>query len=467
MTTYRQGSEKGDTTVTQPSRSTLKTWLAIALLSLASALIGACGGGGATASQQNSLAALDLLPGDQSNLYAGVPITFTIVGGRAPYQVSSGDTSIIPINELVSGNTFTVVPSNPGIIDVGLDPNAVPQRSVQIFVRDSGSGLANTLTGVTIFKTYHVLQNFLTGYGVGYTSTCATAVGSTTAGQACAGQESVANFSPVTSGILSGNRAMRVEKLTGDYDWVVEGTGQLQNTLNFSTNHNGVGIARLKVRVGAVTQIATYRLIDVASTLNTIQQFIITGTPPPGAMTLIPSTLSFTSATTTRCGTGGADVLIFDGKPPFTINNTSPNLSITPTTVVAPSNSFNVNAFNSAICLTGATVVVTDSEGRRATLTVNTAAGTTAPPALSVAPASVTVTCVANVATVAVVGGTGANSAVSSSPRVTATVSGNAMQITRLLGDPPPGPYPTAVTVSVTDGTSVASVAVTTDPFCP
>jgi hypothetical protein len=467
MTTYRQSSEKGDTTVTQPSRSAPKTWLAIVLLSIVAALTGACGGGGATPTQSNDLSVLDLLPADNSILYAGVPYTFTILGGRKPYFIASGDFSIIPINEFINGNQFTVVASNPGVIDANLQPGEVPQRTVTISVRDSGSGLANTTSGITVTRVYKVAQNFLTGYTVGYVNACAAAALGAAASQACSGQDSVANISPITSGILSGGRAMRVERLTGDYDWVVEATGQLQSTLNFTTNHNGVGIARLRVRPGAVTQIATYRLIDVASSLNTIQQFIITASPPPGTLTLIPSTLSFTSATTTKCGTGSADVMIFDGAPPYQILNTSPNLSVNPTTVVAPNNTFTVNAFNQSICLTNATVVVTDSQGRRATLTVNTAAGTTAPPALVVSPAAVTVTCTANVATVAVVGGLGANSAVSSSPRVSATVSGNTLQITRLLGDPPPGPYPTAVTVSVTDGTSIASVAVTTDPFCP
>jgi hypothetical protein len=453
--------------VTQPSRSTPKSWLAIALLCLASAFLGACGGGGATATNINGNGVdLDMIPGDTTNLYAGVPATFTIVGGRPPYVVSSSDVTILPINATISGQTFTIVPSNPGVVDVGLDPTEVPRRTVSIFVHDSGSGIGGTEPAKTIVRVYNVLQNFLTGYGVGYNSTCAAA-GTTTAGQACSGQESVATFSPITSGILSGDRAMRVERLTGDYDFVVEGTGQLQSTLNFTTNHNGVGIARIRVRVGAVTQIATYRLIDVATTLSTIQQFVITGTPPPGTLTLIPSTLSFTGSSTTRCGTGSADVLIYDGKPPFLVQNTSPNLSVSPTVVTTLGSGFTVTAFNSSICLTGATVVVTDAEGRRATVTVTTAAGTAAPPVLSVSPSTVTLTCAANVATVAVVGGTGSNSAVSSSPRVTASVSGSSMQITRLLGDGATGPFPTTVTVSVTDGATIATVTVTSPASCP
>jgi len=131
---------------------------------------------------------------------------------------------------------------------------------------------------------------------------------------------------------------------------------------------------------------------------------------------------------------------------------------------------FTVSAFNQQLCLSGASVVVIDNEGRRATLTVTTAAGSGTPPvapAIVVSPAAVTLTCAANVATVSVVGGVpGGNSAVSSSPRVTAVISGNSMQITRLLGDVG-GPFPVGVTVTVTDGATSAAVAVTSPPSCP
>lgn len=451
--------------MTQPSRSTPKSWLAIALLSIASALLGACGGGGAATTTNNGETSLSIAP-DGGTLYAGLPYTFTVFGGRSPYFVSSSEYTILRINEVISGNQFTLIPAQPGVVDATDDPNIVPSRTVTLFVNDSRSGVAGTTPGAQLASNpFLVLRNFLTGYGVNYTSTCAAS--GTTAAQACSGVESIANFSPISSGILSGNRAMRVERISGDFDWVVEGTNTLTNTLNFTTDHSGVGHATLKVRVGAVTQIATYRLIDVVSTLNVVQQFIISGVPPPGAMTLIPSTLTFTGALSTRCGTGSADILIFDGKAPFTIQNTEPNLSASPTTVLAPDNRFTVNAFNPNLCLTGATVVVSDFEGRRATLTVNTAAGSTTPPPLTVSPGAVTLTCAANVATVAVVGGVGGNSAVSSMPRVVATVGGTSMQITRLLADGATGPFPTAVTITVTDGATVATVAVTSPASCP
>jgi len=337
---------------------------------------------------------------------------------------------------------------------------------MSLTVTDSGTGVTggNDLGLQTVSVLVHVLQNFLTGYGVSYTSTCGAA--GATGAQACSGLESVANVSPITNGILSGDRQMRVEKISGDYDWVVEGTSTLTNALNFTTDHSGVGHARLKVRVGAVAQVATYRLIDVASTVNVVEQFIIAGGQPPGTLTLIPNTLSFTGALASECGTGSADILIFDGKAPFTIQNTEPNLLVSPNVVLPPDNRFSVAAGNRFVCLSGATVVVSDSEGRRANLTVTTAAGSGTPPVLTVSPNAVTLTCAANVATVAVVGGAGSNSAISSSPRVVATISGTSMQITRLLADPA-GPYPTAVTITVTDGTSVATVNVTSPASCP
>jgi hypothetical protein len=447
----------------QLSRSSPNSWLAIGLLSILSALLGACGGGGAESKfNANDAAALDILP-SEGNIYAGIPYTYTVVGGRKPYFVSSSDITIIPINGLIGGDQFTFVAANPGVVDPGLNPNEVPRRTVNLSVRDSGVN-ASTLT-----KRYFVLQNFLTGYGVGYKSNCDTS-GSASAAQACQGLESVMQVSPVTNGILAGGKQMRVERISGDFDWVVEGTNILQSSLNFTTDHLGIGYARLKVRAGAVTQIASFRLIDVASTVNVIELFTISGTAPPGALTLIPNALTFTGALTTECGTGSADILIFDGKPPFQIQNTDPNLTVSPTIVPTLGGKFTVSAFNQQLCLSGASVVVIDSEGRRATLTVTTAAGSGTPPvapAIVVSPAAVTLTCAANVATVSVVGGVaGGNSAVSSSPRVTAVISGNSMQITRLLGDPG-GPYPVAVTVTVTDGATSAAVAVTSPPSCP
>jgi hypothetical protein len=111
--------------------------------------------------------------------------------------------------------------------------------------------------------------------------------------------------------------------------------------------------------------------------------------------------------------------------------------------------------------------VITDSGGARATLAITTAPGAAAPAPtpLTVAPATITLTCGSSGAAT-VVGGTGTYSAASSNSRVSAVVSGNTVTITRLTGDVG-GPFPTTATVTVTDGASVGSVAVTVPANCP
>jgi hypothetical protein len=84
---------------------------------------------------------------------------------------------------------------------------------------------------------------------------------------------------------------------------------------------------------------------------------------------------------------------------------------------------------------------------------------------MTVAPTDVTVLC-GQSASVAVVGGTGNYFTTSTHPRVTAVVSGNTVTITRLTGD---GAviYPTSGTVAISDGATIKTVDVTTDPNCP
>ena len=67
--------------------STRLTLAAVAVIS--SVILGSCGGGGAaTNNEQNG--ALTLLP-SAASLYAGVPYSFQIAGGRPPYLLSSSE----------------------------------------------------------------------------------------------------------------------------------------------------------------------------------------------------------------------------------------------------------------------------------------------------------------------------------------------------------------------------------------
>jgi hypothetical protein len=78
-----------------------------------------------------------------------------------------------------------------------------------------------------------------------------------------------------------------------------------------------------------------------------------------------------------------------------------------------------------------------------------------------VSPTTFTLACGTSGA-VTVVGGTGSYTVNSSHPRVTASVSGNTITVTRLSADgAPAGTFPSTATISVTDGSSVASTVAT------
>ena len=227
------------------------------------------------------MGALQLLPGAGS-IYAGVPTTFNIVGGRAPYLVTSSEPTLIELNFTTSSNNFTIVARNPGVVDVGLDPNEVPRRSVNIEVRDSN--------GVSLSNTYSVLQNFFTGYGAFYSNTCA-APATGDAPQACSGTDTVVNLVPVSNGTLYGDREFELRKVRGDFQCVIENpavTPQLVDTIRVRTDHEGKAIVRLRVTNGAPTQIATYTVTDIATGATTTHTFIIVQQAAFDVITLLP-----------------------------------------------------------------------------------------------------------------------------------------------------------------------------------
>jgi len=145
---------------------------------------------------------------------------------------------------------------------------------------------------------------------------------------------------------------------------------------------------------------------------------------------------------------------------------------VTPTTNSSNPARFTVNAFNPNVCV-DTTIVVTDRNNRRATVTVKTEEGSATLPPLAVSPTSVSLNDTCGFTTsVTAVGGLGPLSVNSTHPRVSAVISGNTVTITRLTPDPasPPGPsfYPTTANVTVTDGTTIQNITVNNvRQFCP
>ena len=441
------------------TRRSLAGWL----VALAAGLVVAgCGGGGASSSNSPNQGGQPQMQPDGATFYAGVPSKIFITGGFRPYTVTSTEPSLLGFPSPINSGTIDVVPANPGVIDANLPPGSLPIRTVIIQARDR---LGNISPSITI----KVAQNFLTGYGVGFSSNCPTTAGSASP-PACAGGETTIRLTSVTNGNLYGNRAVRFEVLRGPYQFVqLPGTTVLGQTFTTTTDHAGNALALIRVNQGVVGQFAVVRIVDVATGVYVDQVFPISAAGPQSVLQAIPNTFSFTGPLQGVCGTGTGQFTVFDGQPPYTATSSNPNVTVSPPVNNSNPATFTITAFNPNVCVTGATIIVTDSLGGRTTVTVNTAEGTATiepPPDVAVAPSTITLACGTS-GSVSVVGGGGGFVVNSTHPRITAILSGNTLTITRLAGDAPGSSFPTGGTISVTDGRTTATVTVTAPANCP
>jgi hypothetical protein len=448
----------------------LRTALVGSAIALSAAfLLGSCGGGGAASTGQGGN--LILLPTSGGTFYAGMPATFTIAGGHKPYRFASTDPGVFPVPESTNENTLVVIPNNPGVIDSSVTPGQLPIKTVSLQMTDSTNGFQTS--------TFTVAQNFLTGYGVSFTSNCpppAAAAGSTTAAAAppaCSGGETVVKVQPTFDGNLIGAKTLRIDTIRGPIKWYnQDGTlsGTDGHTITVTTDHEGKTLVLFKVDTGIATQVAEFRLTDVATGVSTEELVTITGTTVAGTLTLIPDTFSFTGPDSAHCGTGAALFLAFDGVPPYHAISTAGEIVVTPEFSNDNPGVFELNASTPNVCLTGAIVVVTDARLARGTLKVDTKVGSGAPVLpLRAIPSAIVLACGQN-ANVIISGGTAAPivSSITVTPAgaLTATAAGQQITITDVEG---PTPTPTPVrtgNVAVTDGTSVVNIKVTLPNTC-
>jgi VCBS repeat-containing protein len=312
-----------------------------------------------------------------------------------------------------------------------------------------------------------VAQNFLTGYDI-FTgnTTCA-------AGVICAGGETTLFFDSTFNGNLRAGHQFRIERVRGPFQFVDPlNTNNQVDVVVVTADHEGKFTTVIRVANGIPAQVAILKITDLETGAYVFRTFTIA--TATGTLTAIPSTITLTGSNDQTCGAGSVDVLVFDGQAPYRMLCPDPRVQVANEVSDSQPGRFTVNVGGASAgnCLTGVLCVITDSNNRRVTVTVNTVVGPapTPPPPLDVAPSSVDLTCGAS-ASVTVVGGTGLYSANSTHPRVVATVAGNTVTITRLTGDTaatPPPPHATTGTVTITDGSSIASVDLTTVPiFCP
>ena len=435
----------------------LRSFLVVLLALVSASILSSCGGGGASGEGSPPIGgSVRILPGS-GTFYAGIPVTFQVVGGRPPYTLSSSEPQLLSVPERLAGHSFTTVPNNPGVIDADLEPDQLPVRSVTLSVRDA-TGAINVAT------TVQVAQNFLTGYGIIITpSTCPPGT------QACAGGESAISMQATFKGNLFGNQQFRFEVLRGNFSLRHPATGQVASSITLNSDHTGRIIGPfIVVPTNVPTQLAVIRVIHVPTGVYADHVFTISQrSATPSTLAAVPDTFTFTGPLRGVCGTGVADFFVFDGVAPYTAISSNPAISVTPTVSTSQPGRFTIRADNPNACVSS-TIVVTDSAGGRTTVRVNTVEGTATlpeppePPDLEVGPSSITLGC-GQSGSVTVVGGTGVYSVNSTSSTVSATVSGNTVTITRLNA----GTGPTNVGLSITDGSQIVTVTATVPATCP
>ncbi len=448
------GPNKGESNVKFHSLRTSLVSLVLAFL--AAALVAGCGGGGA-AGNPAANPVLQITPATGS-LYAGVPATFQIMGGRRPYALSSSEPGLLPVPSQIDSNSFEVVPNNPGVIDSGLKPEDLPVRTVNITVR---SGDGQTVTSVV-----KVGINFLTSYNVVYTTSICPTTGPTAGAQVCAGGETLVSLFAVFNGNILAGRQYRFEVVRGTFTLTNPDTGASGQSVVVTTDNGGTARAVIRVPLGVTSQIGILRVVDVATGVYEDHAFSIAGNGPSGTLTPIPSTVTFKGNFTTDCGVGQADIYVFDGVTPYFATSSNPAISVTPQSGTNPGR-ITVSASSINPPCPSATVIITDGAGSRGTVTVTSTPGSVTPPAppeppVSITPSSITLACGGS-GSVSVIGGSGTYSASSANSAITALISGNTLTVTRVNS----GTVPVPATVFVTDGATIASLSVTSPATCP
>ena len=408
-------------------------------------LIASCGGGGAETRpvDTNTMA----LNPPAATWYAGVKNTFSIGGGTPPFTMTSSEPGILAVPLSTGGRVIDIVPQQPGVVDSGLQQGELQVRSVTVIVRDAVGASAQSIIKVA--------QNFLTGYGVFVaSSTCSAGL------VLCAGGESALIFDSTFNGALYAGHQFRLERVRGPFQFIdpLNSNNQV-DAVTVTADHEGKFTTVVRVATNVPSQVAIIRVTDIPTGASTLRMLPINGTAASGTLVTVPDAILLTGPNGNTCGYGNVDVLVFDGQAPYTATCPNPQIVVnTPSSTSNPGRITFVVGANTT-CLTGEQCVIQDATGARVVIPITTVKGTNPPTvAMSAVPSSITLAC-GTTGSVTVVGGSGAYSVSSTHPRISATVSGNTVAITRASGDGA-ATYPATGTVTVTDGSSATPVTV-------
>ena len=412
---------------------------------VAAVLLGSCGSG-AVSPQVNDPDTITVMP-NTATLYSGLPTTFVITGGTGQYIVSSSNQAAVQVSGSISGNSLVVVPNY-----------VTTDTTVTLTIRDTG---ATAPVSATLTVKPNPVSNNVTVTASGTQGgACAPAV--------CSGGDALVTATISQGGIPLSARGVRMSVVSGDFAFIVnDANGQhLANTIDVVSDELGKVQARLQAFADAPNQTALVQVTDLGTLAFQRASFLIsqsTGSSPGFLVT--PSSITFTGPLTGQCANNvSAVVFVFGGVPPYQVANTSGEFfSVSTDSLGNSGDSFSVTA--RGLCSGGFPVVVRDSAGHTASVTVSNVEGTTAPTAVVVSPDTVNIESCTDAASVTVSGGTGSYFASSGNSAFLVSQANGVVTIRRRTGTVtnPSGPIAaTQISIGVSDGRTSASITVQT-----
>ena len=410
---------------------------------------------------------LSVLPATVT-VYANQPASLTIFGGMPPYQAFSSNPQVLPVTRNVVGDQVVLAPVN---VDV--------DTPVTISIIDAANV---TVTASVIVKPATLLIN--TALSTLTVTPTPAAPGAGCGSSVCGGQTATVSVRVRnTAGAPLANRSVRFENVQGNYKFFTSGPGlpdTFANSITVTTDQDGFAVVRIKADVNAPTQSALIRVTELTSgnvlnTSFTIAQF----TDGTGTLTAIPTTWTLSGPNSSSCAANiPVTYYIFGGTPPYRIQSTLPNFAVISPPLVQTNGGGFTATVTGLVCTndTGAPITITDATGRTIPVTLVNKVGTgttvTNFDAIQILPGNITspaLTC-GQTLTEQILGGnlrlsdgsvvTPSFVVSSTSPYITATISGRVITITRNTLTIPAGELPSNAIIRVSNGQSIESFSV-------
>ena len=304
--------------------------------------------------------------------YSGVPATLTITSGVAPFQAFSSDSTVLPVNQTVSGDTIVLLPGK-----------VAADTQVTVTVQDFAGQTARSFVTVSPSPIFNSMTFAPSGADCGQ-NLCSGQTGTMT----------VVATGPGGTPLVA--RQIRFDIVFGPVGIATTNPASpLVQTLTVATDSTGTAVAGIKAITNSTTQPAQIRATDVTSGQQQVSNFTVVNSTIAGQspLTVIPATATITTAYTSSCSTGfRIDYYVYGGTPPYTVASTFPQGAVLVNTSVAVSGGF-FEAITNGTCVNPLQFTITDTAGKTTSATLINQPGSGSPPAptpLAISPPSVT-----------------------------------------------------------------------------